>query len=461
MTPSPSLFEKARARLQRVPRQFSMFFATSLVARGVGIGCQLLQVPLVVRALGPEAFGLWMTMTSFTNLVLFADLGLGIGAQNRLAEHLARGERDEARELLMDVFLLLAGVGTVIAALLTFLMLQVDFVGLFHLHEPATMAQAPTAGLVMAWVFCANFPFGLAQRLAFARQEGWLYNVAQALASVTGLVLVAIGVARGWTFAGLVGAAQGALLVGNMSLFVLQLRQMSWLARWRLRVRLSAVRDLLQVGAFFSVQQILTTVLFSLPQVIISTRLGAAVVTPYNLVQRLLNLFAIIQNAFMLPLWPAYSHAKAQQKFDWIRSALRRSVLATAGCCVVPMVICACFAPTIIRLWVGNDSVRPTGLLIALLCVWNTLAYFQQPYSYLLAGVSEIRRTTLYAVLSACASTALMYALARPFGVPGVVIGLILGYLPFNFIGNVVETRRYLDRTARPLAMPAPSPVAG
>ncbi|HEY4299511.1 MAG TPA: lipopolysaccharide biosynthesis protein [Candidatus Didemnitutus sp.] len=461
MTATPSLIARLRARLSRVPRQFSMFFATSLMARGVGITCQMLQVPLVVRALGPEAFGLWMTMTSFTNLVLFADLGLGIGAQNRLAEHLARDEREEARALLGDVFLLLAGVGTTVAVIVTLVVLRVDFRTLFHLHEAVTIADAPSAGLVMAWVFCAGFPFGLAQRLAFARQEGWLYNAAQALASILALALVAVGVHRGWSFAGLVAAAQGSLLAGNVCLFVFQLHQLGWVAGWRLRLRSTSVRGLLQTGAFFSVQQILTTVLYSLPQVIISTFLGAAAVTPYNLVQRLFNLFAIIQNAYMLPLWPAYSHAKAQGRYGWIRSALRRSVVATAVCCVLPMAASACFAPAIIHLWVGNDAVRPAAVLVWLLCAWNTLAYFQQPFSYLLVGVSEIRRTALYAVLSAAASTALMCSLARPFGVPGVVVGLIVGYLPFNFIGNVVETRRYLNRARPLLAVPETSPVAG
>jgi len=68
--------------LGRLPHRFVTFFATSLAARGVGIVCQLLQVPLVVAALGSEAFGLWMTMTSVTNLMQFADFGLGIGAQS-------------------------------------------------------------------------------------------------------------------------------------------------------------------------------------------------------------------------------------------------------------------------------------------------------------------------------------------------------------------------------------------
>src|SRR5262249_39002431 len=151
----------------------------SLAARAVGITCQMLQVPLVVRTLGPESFGLWMTMTSVTNLVLFADLGLGIGAQNRIAEQLARHEPAEARELFASVFACLAGLGAVLGAALAAAVAAIDFAALFRLHDPATVAQAPGAALTMCWIFCAGFPIGLAQRLAFARQEAWMYNVAQ------------------------------------------------------------------------------------------------------------------------------------------------------------------------------------------------------------------------------------------------------------------------------------------
>ena len=445
-------------RVGRVPRALVTFFATSLAARGVGVVCQLLQVPLVIAVLGPEAFGFWMTLTGLTSLVQFADLGLGVGAQNRLAEQLARDEFPAARALLGSVFVCLAGIGLVLAAGLTLLVPRIDFTALFHLHDTTAIAQAPGAALAVCWVFCAGFPLGLAQRLAFARQQGWMFNVAQAAGSVVALALVAWGAHAHWSLAGLVGAAQGAMLFGNAVLLAVQLGQLGWTNPRGFTFRPALVRGLLGLGAFLSVQQVLSTVMFSLPAVIISARLGAAAVTPYNLVQRLFNLFALVQNAFLLPLWPAWSQARARGEFAWMRSALRHAVWATALGCVLPMVLVAGFAPPIIRWWVGDHGVQPAAALIWLLCVWNMLTFFQQPYLFLLVAVSEVRRTTVYSLISAAASTALMYALARPLGVNGVVLGLILGSLPFNFAGNVFAARRYL-RTTAVLPESTPLPV--
>jgi O-antigen/teichoic acid export membrane protein len=453
MSAPATLLKKLRGRLGRLPRSFLMFFATSLAARAVGIACQLLQVPFVVHTLGPEAFGLWMALTSVTALLQFADLGIGIGAQNRLAEHFARHELVEARALFGSACVLLVGGGLLFGLMLSGAVLLTNFTVLFHLTEAINIDRAPDAALIVVWMFCAGFPFGLAQRLAYARQEGWMHNIAQAAGSVGSLAVVAWGAHARWGLGGFVAGAQGAVLFGNIGLLGVQLARLRWLDPRGLACQAAHLRPLLRLGALFSLQQVLSTVIFALPQVVISTQLGAAAVTPYNLLRRLFNLFAVVQNAFLLPLWPAYAQAKARRQFIWMWRMLRHSIRATLLCCVVPMVAAAGFTPQVLRLWVGPAVEIPSWSLVWLLCAWSALVFVQQPFGYLLNGVSEVRRITAYCLLSAIASAVLMYWWAQPFGAAGVVAGLIAGYVPFIFIGNLAETRRYFRSTS---ATPAP-----
>src|SRR5688572_8862282 len=227
----------------KLPHRFVTFFATSIAARGVGIVCQLLQVPLVVGALGTEAFGLWMTMTSITNLIQFADLGLGIGLQNRLTEKFTHSQFDLAREQFGSVFVFLSVVGLVLGSVLTIIISHLDLPALFHLRDSVTITQAPLAALALTWTFCAAFPIGLSQRLAFARHEGWMCNVAQAVGSLGGLAAVAFGVRAGWGLAALVLAAQGILLLANIVLLAVQLFQLRWFLGLFSSLHFSAVRD--------------------------------------------------------------------------------------------------------------------------------------------------------------------------------------------------------------------------
>jgi O-antigen/teichoic acid export membrane protein len=460
-----NLIPLVRERLSRLSgrsRAVGMFFATSLAARGLGIICQLLQVPVAVRFLGPEAFGLWMALTSISFVITFADFGVGQGAQNKLAEAFAAGRLDEARDLWGSTLTFLGVVGAGLAAAVLLVAPRLDYTGLFHLVDPGARAQAGAAVTVMLCLFCLNFPLGLAQRLAYSRQQGWMHNLAQGAAAVGALAGVVLAAHLRWGLAGIIVAAQAPLLLANAGLLGLLLAQLGWLNLRSMRGRRSTMRQLLGLGAYFGVQQMLLTLMISLPPIMISTCLGAAAVTPYNLTQRLFNFFAIIQNAFMLPLWPAYSDAKARGEFGWIRRTLFFSLRATIFCTILPMTLGALLAPRLIALWVGANAPLPSPALIWALFLWNAATFLQQPFGYLLAGLSEVRRLTFYAGVSALASGALMEFAVRRYGPAGAVVGLLAGYLPFLIIGNIAETirvlRRHPDRT--PACPPLVEPVA-
>jgi O-antigen/teichoic acid export membrane protein len=465
MNPARLLPRKLRERLAARPaRALATFFVTSIAARVIGVACQLLQVPVVVQSLGAEAFGLWMTFVTLAGIVVFADFGLGIGVQNRLAELFALDDpksRAEARAFFSSAFLFLCLVGLVLGLACTFLNSRLDHARLFDLRDPAVVAAAPMAALITALSFCAGFPLGLAQRVAYARQQGSACNLAQAGGSLLSLGAVVFATRNGWGLVAIVLAGQGASVLSHLALLLSQLGRLGWLSFWQYRLRPALVRQLVGLGACFGAQQVLNTVLFTLPQIIISTQLGAAAVTPFNLLQRLFNLFSVVQNAFMLPLWPAYSKAKARGEFAWMRLALRRSLLATVAFSVLPLCVGATFAPWLIRHWVGHPVDGLTWPLITFLGTWNALVLLQQPYGYLLAGVSEIRRTTLYSVLSAVVALLLMYSFVHPLGAAGVALGLLAGSLPFSFVGTLHETRRYLRSTlAAPSADLAGKPSA-
>lgn len=436
------LLRQRIGRLSGRSRAVGIFFATSVGARVLGIACQLIQVPIAMHALGAEAFGLWMTLTSIGNVIAFADFGVGQGAQNKLAVAFAAGRDELARQLWDTTLIFFGGVGLLLSAVAIAVARSLDFTALFNLTDPVVQHQARGAVAVTLFLFCLNFPFGLAQRLAYSRQQGWMHNLVLALGSVGSLVGVTWATRAGCALPGLIAAAQGPMLLGNVGLLLWQLGQLGWLDWRRIRCDWPALRELVGLGAYFGVQQVQLVMFVSLPQVIISTNLGAAAVTPYNLAQRLFNLFAVIQNAFMLPLWPAYSDAHARGEFGWIRRTLFFSLGATALLTLAPMALGAAFAKPILGAWVGHNAALPSTALIWLLFFWNAAVFLEQPFGYLLAGISEVRRLTFYAVVSAVVSAGLMTLLVQGYGQEGVVLGMLIGFMPFLLVGNVAETVR-------------------
>ena len=247
-------------------------------------------------------------------------------------------------------------------------------------------------------------------------------------------------------------------MVVCLGLLLFQWTRLDWLRARGPWFDRRALRGLLNLGALFGVQQLCTLVLFGAPPMLISTLLGAAAIVPYNLVQRVFNIFQMLQNAFLLPLWPAYADAKAKRDWPWMARTFRRSMLATVGIAVVPMIGIAFVARPVIRLWTGTDATLPTAGLVAALLAWNVVVALQQPLGFFLAGVSEVRRNTVYSLLTAVVAGVLMRTLGPRFGVEGIVWGLVIGTALFALLGSAAEVWKYFR--ALPSGGSAPVTVA-
>src|ERR1035437_6060231 len=81
-----------QGRSQERYRRAALTTVSSVLARAVAVGTSLITVRLTIRYLGVERYGLWMTITSVVSLLWFADLGMGNGLLNAIAE--AHGRDD-------------------------------------------------------------------------------------------------------------------------------------------------------------------------------------------------------------------------------------------------------------------------------------------------------------------------------------------------------------------------------
>jgi len=420
-------------------RSILAFFATSLTSRGLSIGCQLVQVPIALRYLGNEAFGLWVTLASIGYMLTCADLGVGLGVQTKIAEAWGRNDQEDARRIFVTGFVSLSAFTLILLAILIPLCRGNAMAGLFHVADPAVRTALGPAILAVVAIWCVCIPLGLAQRLAYGAQLGWMHNAAVTVIQVATLAAVCAGAWMHLGFGSFFFWTFASNAVVNVGFLAYLLKRLGWLRFSRQDFRPELLRELAHLGFFFFLQQIVNLVIFSAPPLMVSTAIGVAAVTPFNLVQRVLNLFMVATNALLLPLWPAYSEAKARGDWAWIRRTLKRSIGIILGIAILPMVAMAYWVPDMIRWWTHGAATPPALGLVALLVGWNVLLLLQQPFGYLLAGLSNVRRPTIYSFLSLAAILPAIHFLLPSHGVEAIPLGLIIGFLPFIFTGSVAE----------------------
>ncbi len=480
--PSLSLPARLRRKLQtlrgeggRRERTVLAFFATSLLARGTGIVCQLAQVPLALHYLGKERFGLWITLASFSYMLSVADFGIGLGAQNRITTAYALNKQRAARRVYLTA---VSALGTISLTLMTLVLpmcLLVDWPTVLKLTEPASVDQARGAALAAALCCTGGIVLSMGQRLAFAVHRSWLNNVESILVNVCNVTGVYLACRWHGRLSALVLAVYLPGCVINIFLNLGLVAHLGWFRRQPVvdgKVRsawldLAELRGIIKTGSLFFVQQLCALSLFTAPALLISAILGAAAVVPFNLAQRLFSLLLVIPNGILPPLWPAYAEAKAKGDWTWIGRTLNRSLVTVTGLTIVPMALVAFFARDLLRLWTGSHEstvILPSAVLVGMLFVWNALVVMQQPFGFMLAGLSEVRRVTLYSVCTAVTSIVLMFVLGPRYGLLGIVAGLIAA-ICISLTGCTLEARRLLRSTlsapiaVTPTGLPAALPV--
>lgn len=430
-------------QIQRRERSILAFFTTSIASRAIGIACQLFQVPFALNHLGIEANGVWITLSSLGFILAFSDFGVGLGVQNKIADALGKQDLWAAKRIFNTGMIFLIAVTCVLMGISTFACAVVDFPKLLRVSDPLVAKETGMAVFATAILWCLNIPLGIAQRVAYASRLGWAHNVAQSVSQVLCLGCVVLGAYLEMPLAAFCVFTFASSVLVNVLFFGFLMRRLDWLSFSQKYFESSLLQELGQVGFYFFLQQIATIVIFTAPPIIVSASLGASEVTAFSLVQRVLNIFMVLANAVLVPVWPAYTEAKARNDWTWIRRTLWRCLALVFILTVIPMIAVGPFIPTIIDWWANwkkSDAVLPSLGLVWWMVAWNALMALQSPFSYFLSGISRIRLGTLLAVLSTVLSLAVIYYLIPHRGVRAIPMGLIAGFVPFIFVGTVWQS---------------------
>ncbi len=169
----------------------------------ISVGVLLITVPLTLRYLGQEQYGLWMTISALISMMGFLDMGIGNGLVSAISETDGKGDRETARRYVSAaVFALL----TICVLLLLGFALgysHIRWKWVLNVKTSEAARDGGQAAAVLIACFALGMPFSIAQRVQQGYQEGFRNNLWGSLGTVLTLVgiLVAIWFARvypGW-----------------------------------------------------------------------------------------------------------------------------------------------------------------------------------------------------------------------------------------------------------------------
>lgn len=401
----------------------------AVLAKVVVVSTGLVMIPTTLHYLGTERFGLWMTINSILGILTFADLGIGNGLMNSIADVSGREDQDGMREAISSGFAMLSLVGLTIAAGVLAVYPHISWANLFNVKTAIAAQEAGPALLVFVLCFALNVPLGVMQRIQLGLQQGYYANLWQLVGSLCGLGGVLLGVHLRLALPWLVfmvsaapvmaAAANGFVFFG---FFHPDLRPLHH------HISFPAARQLARTGGFFFFLQTVVAAAFYSDSLIIARVLGAAAVADYAVVQRMFMLIPVLLAMFTGPLWPAYREAIARGDFHWVKKTLRISLVATVAIATALSLAMFFSVDFLLQLWV-RGAVHASTALLAGFAVWVVFEAGGSALAMFMNGAAIIKFQVIVASAFGVACVLGKLYAARNFGAAVIPWAQVVTYL--------------------------------
>jgi O-antigen/teichoic acid export membrane protein len=421
---------------------------TSLGAKLTTLVAMLVAVPLTLRYLGGERYGMWMAITSSVLVLTFADLGIGNGLLNAISQSTGKEDHDAVQRYVSSAFFLLLAVAALLAALFLAAVRFVPWERVFNVNSPLAVHEARPAVAVFLACFCISLPLGIVQRIHFGLQEGYSNNLWVAAGSLLGFVALLFAIRKEaglpWLVLTLAGGPVLALIFNAAFLF----RKRPWLIpRWAKSSRKHAW-ELLTLGMSFVIIQTCLAVASGVDNLIVAHQLGPSAVTQYSVPLRMFSALPVLLIMALNPLWPAYGESFARGDIDWARRALSRSLKVSLSSTLIAGATLVILGPTILTLWV-HGRVQATFWLLAGMACWMVLSSAASAISVFL-NANNLVRVQVFSAIGMCLSaTVLKLFLTPKLGLAAVIWCTDAAYVLFVWIPILIFLPAHLEGLKR------------
>lgn len=343
-------------------RSIRLAVLTSLLSKFGTIILRLISIPIAVRALGMELFGVYTTITLALSLIDIFHVGIGPTLTKELTKAVAKGDREREKTVfttsVLVSTLLTVIAGSIAVSVFYFVPITTLFGESFS-EVQEEMYAALWVGLAISLTSIFSAPFEMSRdgymETRFTNSWGAAGNVIAAMALI-------LGVSQFDSIIFLLLAVNGVTTlakVGNAIHFLIQRPYL--LPRFSL-FRKNLVRPLVIDSSRFSITYILAAAAeYHFMVFMIGRFVGPEAVAVFNVMITIHLSVSGILSMFTRPYWPAIMDAYERNDLPWIQQSSRKLILVglAFGACAAAGLIS--LGPVILPLWAGADFYDAVG----------------------------------------------------------------------------------------------------
>lgn len=372
-------------------RRAALTTAVMITARISNILIGLITVPIILKYLGEDLFGIWAVLISIIGILSFYDFGIGVGLRNLLIECVGRDDNEKPRELISNALLVLVILAVLMIVLVYTIAPLFSWGSIIKCQNPASVPEILPALQAVVSMFALGLPIVQFQNIASAYQRGYWGYLCFFIGRIVSFLFILWCVSAEqplWILAGgYVGLPFFVTLVG----WVIFLFVAPSLRPWPLRPNWALIKKLFDIGFFVLIHHLSFAMINTSAIMLIANTINAASVIPYSVTNQLLGASNIITASLMLGVSVAVGEAWYRQEHGWIKKTIRRSEITVLVCGIAPLVFFVLFGQTIILWWTKSPAAVPSFSLLLVCSLLAAASSVGSIYSNCLMAMNYVR----------------------------------------------------------------------
>lgn len=420
----------------------------SLLFKGGHIIATFMLVPLTIKFLDTENYGIWLTLSSFVAWFTFFDIGLGNGLRNKFAEAKAKGDLSLAKGYVSTAYYT---IGCICLGFLTLALLisyNINWANIFNtslvLEEQLQLLMPIVLGC-----FSLELVLTLITSIYAADQHHSMQGMISFIVSASSLFIIwilTLTTKSSLLFFGAVFSFLPVLVLFLLNIYAFSTRFKHYKPE-RSFVKKKYFKEIFSLGVTFFIIQISVLVIFSTDNFIITQLFGPEEVVPYNIAYKYMSISSMLFIILLTPYWSSITDANTKGDIDWIKNSIR-NLFKFALLTVLLIVILVLMSPFAYKIWLGDLIVVPFTLTISM-AIFFTITVLYAPFNFFINGTGKIKLHMYSFAIGALLNIPLSVVLVKytVLGVEGVIIATIICVLP-NLMLFPIQYSKLINKTA-------------
>jgi len=405
-----------------------------LVFKSINMIIVFTTIPLLLNYLDKELYGIWATIFSLVNIVIFVDGGIGNGLKTKLSEALSQKNLTLAKTYISTAYVSIIAISFLIFIIAAIFIYVTDFQKLFN-TTLLSNGEFQIILLVTFFLVIIGFILTLYKSIYYANQQASKVELSLLIYQI--IILISITLLMQFYTKSLLLIAiiygGSTILIGGWFSFQFFRKNKQIIPKISFFSK-EKVKSLMGLSLEFFVIQLCMIVIFTTDNLIITNLIGPKDVATYDVVFKLFNLLITLSAIALDPLWALYTDAFQKKDFIWIKKTLVR--LNKLFLIVVLVILVLYFiAKPFIKFWTQKDLEILNSLLL-LMALFVLIRIYGLIYMIFLNAIGKIKLQMWMYIFGAIINIPLSMYLVKntDLGSGAVILGTILSIISLSIL---------------------------